>query len=74
MKKENKCFDLNSKQKKHYYEKWKNLIKNLGDKANENDKQKEKKEKTKTFEDIFTISTITKYCSNRLDYNQLQGA
>jgi hypothetical protein len=61
------------RQKKHYAQ-WKKLIKNLGDKVNEKDKQNEKKGKTKTFEDVFTISTITRYCSNRLDYNPLQGA
>ena len=73
MKKENKCFDFNSKQKKHY-EKWKKLIKNLSSRTNENDKQNEKKEKTKTFENLFPVSTVTRYCVNRLDYNPLQGA
>lgn len=73
MKKENKCFDFNSKQKKHY-EKWKKLIKNLSSRTNENDKQSEKKEKTKTFENLFPVSTVTRYCVNRLDYNPLQGA
>lgn len=73
-KEESKCFDINKLRQKKHYAQWKNLIKNLGDKANEKDKQKGKKEKTKTFEDIFPISTITKYCSNRLDYNPLKGA
>ena len=72
-KEESKCFDFNSKQKKHY-EKWKKLIKNLSSRTNENDKQSEKKEKTKTFENLFPVSTVTRYCVNRLDYNPLQGA
>lgn len=73
-KQESKCFDINKLRQKKHYAKWKNLIKNLADKVSENDKQNEKKEKTKTFEDVFSISTITKYCSNRLDYNPLKGA
>ncbi len=64
MKKENKCFDLNPKQKKHY-EKWKKLIKNL---SNSTGEHKKKKEKTKTFEDFFPIRTITKCYANRMDY------
>ena len=67
-----KCFDF-PKQKKHY-EKWKNLIKNLGDKANDKDKQKEKKDKPKTFEDYFPVSTITKCYVNRLDYEPILRA
>ena len=75
MKKENKCFDFNSKQKKHY-EKWKKLIKNLSsDKPNETELKNEKKEKTKTFEDFFPIRTITKCYVNRMDYKPfLEGA
>ena len=66
------CFDF-PKQKKHY-EKWKNLIKNLGNKANDKDKQKEKKDKSKNFEDVFSVDTVIRYCANRSDYNLLQGA
>lgn len=72
MSKESKCFDLNSKQKKHYYNKWKKFISNLSDKPKET--ESEKKEKTKTFENLFPVSTVTRYCVNRLDYNPLQGA
>ena len=74
MSKESKCFDINNLTQKKHYAKWKKLIKNLGDKVNEQDKQKEKKDKAKNFEDVFPISAITKYCSNRLNYNPLQGA
>ena len=75
MKKENKCFDLNPKQKKHY-EKWKKLIKNLSsDKSKETETEPKSKEKEKkNFEDYFPVGTITRYCVNRLDYNPLQGA
>lgn len=65
MKKENKCFDINNSRQKKHYAKWKKLIKNLGDKVNENDKQNEKKEKTKTFEDFFPV---TRFYVNRSDY------
>jgi len=55
LKKENKCFDLKPKQKKHY-ENWKRLIKNLSrDKPKETESEKKEKEK-KTFEDYFPIS------------------
>ena len=74
MKKENKCFDLNPKQKKHY-EKWKKLIKNLTNSTDEHKTKNEKKEKTKTFEDYFSIRTITKCYANRMDYKPfLEGA
>jgi D-hexose-6-phosphate mutarotase len=70
MSKESKCFDLNSKQKKHY-EKWKKLIKNLSrDKPKEKESKNKKKEK-KTFEDYFSVSTITKYYVNNLDYEAI---
>lgn len=72
MKKENKCFDFNSKQKKHY-EKWKKLIKNLTEKPNETESKNKGKEK-KTFEDYFSVNTITKYYVNRLDYEPILGA
>ena len=74
MKKENKCFDLNPKQKKHY-EKWKKLIKNLSsDKSKETEAKNKEKEK-KTFEDFFPIRTITKCYANRMDYKPfLEGA
>lgn len=73
MKKENKCFDFNSKQK--HYENWKKLIKNLGnDKPNQTESKNKEKEK-KTFEGYFQVSKITRcYYINRLDYNPLQGA
>ena len=74
MSKESKCFDLNNSKQKKHYENWKKLIKNLSSRTNENDKQSEKKEKTKTFENLFPVSTVTRYCVNRLDYNPLQGA
>ncbi len=75
MKKENKCFDLNSKQKKHY-EKWKKLIKNLSsNKPNETETESKNKEKEKkTFEDYFPVDTITKYYANRLDYEPILRA
>ena len=74
MKKENKCFDLNPKQKKHY-EKWKKLIKNLSNSTDEHKKKNEKKDKTKNFEDYFPVDTITKYyVVNRLDYDPILGA
>ena len=70
MKKENKCFDLKPKQKKHY-ENWKRLIKNLSrDKPKETESEKKEKEK-KTFEDYFPISTITKCYVKRLDYEPI---
>ncbi len=74
MSKESKCFDLNNTKQKKNYAKWKRFIKNLSSRTNENDKQSKKREKTKNFEDIFFISSIKKYCANRLDYNPLQGA
>lgn len=73
-KEESKCFDINNLRQKKHYENWKKLIKGLSDKVSENDKQNEKKEKTKTFEDVFSISTIARYYVNRLDYNPLKGA
>ena len=75
MKKENKCFDLNPKQKKHY-EKWKKLIKNLSsDKSKETETEPKSKEKEKkTFEDYFPVSTITKCYVNRLDYEPILRA
>ncbi len=73
MSKESKCFDLNSKQKKHYYDKWKKFISNLSDKPKETEPKNKEKEK-KTFEDYFSINTITK-CVNRMDYKPfLEGA
>ena len=73
MNKESKCFDLNSKQKKHY-ENWKRFIENLSsDKPKETEPKSKEKEK-KNFEDYFPVGTITRYCVNRLDYNPLQGA
>ena len=74
MSKESKCFDINKLRQKKHYAQWKNLIKNLGDKANDKDKQKEKKDKSKNFEDVFSVDTVTRYCANRSDYNLLQGA
>ncbi|MDD3054384.1 MAG: hypothetical protein PHE16_00770 [Aliarcobacter sp.] len=75
MKKENKCFDINNLRQKQHYTKWKKLIKNLGDKVNDEDKQKEKKEKSKNFEDVFPISTITRCYVNRSDYKLfIEGA
>lgn len=71
---ESKCFDINKLRQKKHYAHWKNLIKNIGDKVSENDKQNEKKEKTKTFEDVFSVDTVIRYCANRSDYNPLQGA
>ena len=73
-KEESKCFDVNKLRQKKHYAQWKNLIKNIGDKVSENDKQNEKKEKTKTFEDVFSVDTVIRYCANRSDYNPLQGA
>ena len=74
MKKENKCFDFKHKQKKHY-EKWKKLIKNLSNSTDEHKKKNEKKEKIKTFQDYFSINTITKCYANRMDYKPfLEGA
>ena len=75
MKKENKCFDLNPKQKKHY-EKWKKLIKNLSsDKSKETETEPKRKEKEKkTFEDYFPVGTITKCYVNRLDYEPMLRA
>ncbi len=67
-KEESKCFDINKLRQKKHYAQWKNLIKNLGDKVNEQDKQKEKKDKSKNFEDVFPISTITRCYVNRSDY------
>ncbi len=72
MKKENKCFDLNSKQRKHY-DKWKKLIKNLTDKPNETESKNKEKGK-KTFEDYFSVNTITKCYVNRLDYEPILRA
>ena len=73
MKKENKCFDLNSKQKKHYYNKWKKFIRNLADRPKETEPKNKEKEK-KTFEDYFPVRTITKCYVNRLDYEPILGA
>lgn len=77
MKKENKCFDLNSKQKKHY-ENWKRFIKNLSsNKPNKTESESESKNKEneeKTFEDYFAVSTITKCYVNRLDYEPILRA
>lgn len=72
MKKENKCFDLNQKQKNHY-DKWKRFIKNLADKP----KEKEKKVKeNKKFKDYFPVDTVIKFKHiNNLDYQPfLEGA
>ena len=73
MSKDSKCFDFNSKQKKHY-EKWKKLIKNLSnDKPNQTESKNKEKEK-KTFEGYFQVSKITSYI-NRSDYQPfLEGA
>lgn len=75
MKKENKCFDLNPKQKKHY-EKWKKLIKNLSsDKSKETETEPKSKEKEKkTFEDYFPVGTITKCYVNKSDYEPILRA
>ena len=75
MKKENKCFDLNPKQKKHY-EKWKKLIKNLSsDKSKETETEPKSKEKEKkTFEDYFPVGTITKSYANKSDYEPILRA
>lgn len=72
-KEKSNCFVLNTKQKKHY-ENWKRLIKNLSrDKPKETEpKNKEKEEKT--FEDYFSVSTITKCYVNRLDYEPILRA
>ena len=74
MKKENKCFDLNPKQKKHY-EKWKKLIKNLSsDKSKETETEPKSKEKEKkNFEDYFPVSTIIKSVNN-FDYEPILRA
>lgn len=73
MKNEINCCDFNSKQEKHH-EKWKRFIENLSDRKK--DMKKDEKEKTKTFEDFFQVSTITKFYANRRDYEPpfLQGA
>ena len=72
MKKENKCFDLNPKQKKNYA-KWKRFIKNLShDKPNETESKNKEKEK-KTFEDYFSINTIIKSVNN-FDYEPILRA
>jgi hypothetical protein len=72
MSKESKCFDFNSKQKKHY-EKWKKLIKNLSrDKPNETEPKNKEKEK-KTFEDYFPVGTIIKSVNN-FDYEPILRA
>lgn len=73
MKKENKCFDLNPKQKKHYYDKWKKFISNLSDKPKETESEKKEKEK-KTFEDYFPVGTITKCYVNKSDYEPILRA
>lgn len=63
------CFDLNSKQKKHY-ENWKRLI--SSDKQNEAEPKNKEKEK-KTFEDYFSINTIIKSVNN-FDYEPILRA
>ncbi|CAM3818280.1 hypothetical protein [Arcobacter cloacae] len=73
MKKENKCFDLNPKQKKHYYDKWKKFINNLADKQKETEPKNKEKEK-KTFEDYSPVSTITKCYVNKSDYEPILRA
>ena len=72
MSKESKCFDLNSKQKKHYENKWKKFISNLSDKPKETESEKKEKEK-KTFEDYFSINTIIKSVNN-FDYEPILRA
>jgi len=75
MSKESKCFDLNPKQKKHY-EKWKKLIKNLSsNKPNKTKIEPKNKEKEKkTFEDYFSVGTITRFYVNNLDYEPILEA
>ena len=73
MSKKSNCFELNPKQKKHY-ENWKRFIKNLSrDKPKETESEKKEKEK-KTFEDYFSVNTITKCYVNRLDYEPILRA
>lgn len=70
MKKANNCFD--SKQNKNY-KRWKKFIQKLADKKN--DKEIDKKEKTKTFEDLFLTSIISKYYINQMNYQPfMEGA
>ena len=74
MSKESKCFDLNNSKQKKHYENWKRFIKNLSrDKPKETESEKKEKEK-KTFEDYFSVSTITKCYVNRLDYEPILRA
>ena len=73
MKKESKCFDLNSKQKKHY-ENWKRFIENLSsDKPKETEPKNKEKDK-KTFEDYFPVGTITRFYVKNLDYEPILRA
>lgn len=72
-KERSKCFDLNNPKQKKHYENWKRLIKNLTDKPNQTESEKKVKDKAKTFEDYFSISSITKSI-NRLDYEPILGA
>ena len=72
MSKESKCFDLNSKQKKHY-ENWKKFISNLSDKPKETEPKNKEKEK-KNFEDYFPVGTITKCYVNKSDYEPILRA
>lgn len=73
MSKESKCFDLNPKQKKHYYDKWKKFINNLADEPKEKEAKNKEKDK-KNFENYFPIGTITKCYVNRLDYEPILRA
>lgn len=79
MSKESKCFDLNSKQKKHY-DRWKKLIKNLSsNKPNETETEteielKNKEKDKKTFENFFPVGTITRFYVNNLDYEPILRA
>ena len=72
-KEKSNCFDLNPKQKKHYYNKWKKFINNLADKKKETEPKNKEKGK-KTFEDYFPVGTITKCYVNNLDYEPILGA
>ena len=75
-KEKSNCFELNPKQKKNYYEKWKRFIGNLsGNKTNEKERETEKKlkDKPKNFEDYFNVNTVIKSVNN-LEYQPYLGA
>ena len=74
MSKKSSCFELNPKQKKNYYEKWKRFIKNLSNnKPNRVEKGKKTEDKVKNFEDYFPIDTVIKSVNN-LEYQPYFGA